>query len=130
MHRSCLKYCVYKTLVYGDEHPEKEGLVCQRPSLGELLVQLRVRHGDLGRDVLIEYKREDGQHRVHGGIADHEKTLVQGNGCEVEDRRENSLHRRYDQSPVHDKLRQSRRPLVRSPAVHQQQPNDVAELRD
>ena len=71
--------------------------------------------------------------------------MIEGNRCEVEDARENRLHRRYDQTtenhhsincsrriplPMHDELRQSTRPFVAESAVNKQETAHVRELGD
>ncbi len=57
-----------RTLVDADEAPDEEGLVGERPALGQLLVQLRVGQGDLVGHVLVQHQREHGKHGVDRGV--------------------------------------------------------------
>ena len=50
-------------------------------------------------------------------IEDHEYAWVDGDGCNAEHGREDSLHGGYDQASVHHELAQRGRPFVRVPAV-------------
>ena len=91
-------------LVYGNQDPNEKGLVRQRPSLGEFFVKFWISHGNFGRDIFIQDEGEDWQHCVDRSVADHKKALVKRDGSEIENRREYSLHRRYDESAVDDEL--------------------------
>lgn len=113
-----------------NEDPEKECLVSQRSSFRKLFVEFRVSHRNLGRDILVQYQGEDRQHSVDSCIANHQEALIEGDGRKVKNGREDSLHRRDDESSVNDKLGQGCRTLVRSSTVNQEQADNVAELRN
>ena len=89
-----------------------------------------------------------GEHCVDGGVANHEKALVQRHRREVEYGRENclrefqsirtvfhtschtDLHCGDDQPSVYDKLAEAGRPLVAVSAVDKEQSANMAELKD
>ena len=87
------------------------------------------------------------QHCVDGGIADHEKTLVQRHRREVEHGGEDCLHQKLnlseqlfhkspskdlhcgdDKASVYDELAETSRPLVAVSAVDKEQSANMAEL--
>lgn len=80
--------------------PNKESLAIQASAFLQSLVKWRELHDRVSIDVFIEDEGEDGERGVDGGVAQHEEAVVDGDGHEEEDHREQGLDHCYDQASV------------------------------
>lgn len=90
----------------GLPHPYQEGFGGQHSSF----LQSRVKDWEFqdcsGRAIFVRNEREDWAHCVNCGIAKDQVSIVNWNGDEVEDDRENCLDHGDDEASVDDELAQ------------------------
>ena len=117
-------------MIDGNPEPDQESLETHISVLLKRLVERRVsQHLVLG-DVLVKDQTEDGQTGVDSRVPEHQESVVDGDGDEVEYAAENHLDDGNDEPAVNDEVRQSRGALVGVPAVPEHEVAQVAELRN
>lgn len=120
----------HAALVNADSNPDEEALVAQTAPRLELGVEFGVEVGDGFVDVAVQHEREDGHHRVDGGVADEQPVFVQRVGFEGCGDAVDGLADGDDEAAVDDELGELGAALVGVAAVPDEQFDEVAELLD
>lgn len=114
-------------LVDGDSDPDKEGTVAETLTVGQFFVELGVKVRDPFIDVFVEHQAEDRSHGIHGRVADEQPVAVKSIGFVMRGDAVDGLADGDDEAAVDDELGQLGGPLVRVPAMPDEQLREMVE---
>ena len=112
----------------GLKEPDEERFDREWTAFLKSCIQRRILHANFHADIMVEDKREHWQASVHGSITKNEHAVVNGNGDEVEDAREDGLDDGDDETTMDDELREYSWTLVAESTVPKDQSAEMFEL--